>query len=105
MAATAAKPMTAASAVDRAKEAAAPQVTPRPAVSAQPAAPVGGPALAKSAATGTLVLGPGVGGVEVDGVPVASGGPLHLPCGRHKVRVAGKPLRIVDVPCGGSTSL
>lgn len=96
------KPVTAPIAPSPAKEATASASTPRPAA---PAQPVGGPSAAKPAATGTLVLGPGVSGVEVDGVPVASAGSLHLSCGRHKVRVAGKPLRIVDVPCGGSASL
>jgi hypothetical protein len=79
------------------KIAAAAPASPAPAVTAKSAAK-------KGAQTGELHL-PAVNGALVDGAPRrVTGGVLVLACGNHKIKVPNQSARVVNVPCGGSTS-
>lgn len=79
---------------------------PKAAVGGPPAAPALAPAPKVAPALGSVRLPAGNSAAEVDGnVQRATGGVLTLSCGKHRIKVAGRPSRLLDVPCGKQIAL
>jgi len=83
---------------------------PKAAVGGPPAAPAlalaPAPAPKVAPALGSVRLPAGNSAAEVDGnVQRATGGVLTLSCGKHRIKVAGRPSRLLDVPCGKQIAL
>jgi len=79
---------------------------PKPAVGSPAPALAPAPAPKVAPALGSVRLPAGNSAAEVDGnVQRATGGVLTLSCGKHRIKVAGRPSRLLDVPCGKQIAL
>jgi hypothetical protein len=79
---------------------------PKPVVAPPAAAPALGGTKSAAPALGSVRLPAGSNAAEVDGnVQRATNGVLVLTCGKHRIKVAGRPQRLLDVPCGKTTAM